>query len=90
MDKKSERRRKERWAKIWLRVLSLNPSNHGLGNIILWFEPLRGKAWQELLSRHPGRRDLRYISQHGSGFFRKKAEELLQQTKKSTQRVVKI
>jgi len=91
MDKRGGREeRKLWWDEIWRGVLSLQPSNHGLGNIILWFEPLSGKAWQELLSRKWSRRDLRYISQHGSGFFRKKAEELLQQTKKPTQRVVKI
>lgn len=62
MDKKSERRRKERWDEIWLGVLALHPSNHGLCNIILFFDPLRKKAWQEASQAASG--------QNGSTLYR--------------------
>ena len=56
--------KKRFWNYIWKELLLQDLSNHALCNIIFWFEPLRNRAWKELLSRHPGKRDLNYLNKH--------------------------
>ena len=57
-------REKRFWNYVWRKLLLQDLSNHALCNIIFWFEPLRNKAWRELMSRNPGKRDLNYLNKH--------------------------
>ena len=88
MERKNRESRKEFWDYIWGKLLSQDLSNHALCNIIFWFEPLRKKAWQELLTRmscNLRKRDLRYLVNHcGYQPIRKEAKNILNSAKKPT------